>query len=290
MKSLRFKKIMRRTLLCSFALLTVWLLLAQCFIMRNRWSDRKAYAVFKTKDVPLKIVDTVINNRHLHYAVCGSDTLPTLVFIHGSPGSWMNYMKYMWDADMRKKFRIVAIDRPGFGYSDFGKALHLQEQCKIIMPVIEKLKNGQPLFLVGHSLGGPIVAKLAADNAALFNTVIIIAGSLDINQEAKETWRKIMNVKPLYWALPGAFGPSNTELLYLKKDLLPLQKDFKNITCKVLFIHGDKDTWVPIENIAYGKKMMIHAKSISADTLFSAGHNIPWERTAEIKKILLGLY
>jgi pimeloyl-ACP methyl ester carboxylesterase len=290
MKSLRFKNIMRRTLLCSFTLLTVWLLLAQCFIMRNRWSDRKAYAVFKTKDVPLTIYDTIINNHHLHYAVCGSDTLPTLVFIHGSPGSWMNYMKYMWDADMRKKFRIVAIDRPGFGYSDFGKALHLQEQCKIIMPVIEKLKNGQPLFLVGHSLGGPIVAKLAADNAALFNTVIIIAGSLDINQEAKETWRKIMNVKPLYWALPGAFGPSNTELLYLKKDLLPLQNDFKNITCKVLFIHGDKDTWVPIENIAYGKKMMINAKSISADTLFSAGHNIPWERTAEIKKILLGLY
>ena len=290
MKSLRFKKIMRRTLFCSFTLLTVWLLLAQCFIMRNRWSDKKAYAVFKTKDVPLKIFDTVINQRHLHYAVCGNDTLPTLVFIHGSPGSWMNYMKFMWDADMRKKFRIIAIDRPGFGYSDFGKALHLQEQCKIIMPVIEKLKNEQPLFLVGHSLGGPIVAKLAADNAALFNTVIIIAGALDINQEAKETWRKIMNVKPFYWTLPGAFGPSNTELLYLKKDLLPLQNDFKNITCKVLFIHGDKDTWVPIENIAFGKKMMINAISIVADTMHGADHQIPWKRMDELKSILLNLY
>ena len=290
MKPLRFKKIMRRTLFCSFALLAVWLLLAQCFIMRNRWSDKKAYAVFKTKDVPLKIFDTVINQRHLHYAVCGNDTLPTLVFIHGSPGSWMNYMKFMWDADMRKKFRIIAIDRPGFGYSDFGKAMHLQEQCKMIMLVIEKLKSNQPLFLVGHSLGGPIVAKLAADNAALFNTVIIIAGALDINQEAKETWRKIMNVKPFYWTLPGAFGPSNTELLYLKKDLLPLQNDFKNITCKVLFIHGDKDTWVPIENIAFGKKMMINAISIVADTIHGADHQIPWKRMDELKSILLNLY
>jgi pimeloyl-ACP methyl ester carboxylesterase len=68
-----------------------------------------------------------------------------------------------------------------------------------------------------------------------------------------------------------------------------LQDDFKKITCHVLFVYGDKDTWVPIENIDYGKKMMIHAKSIAADTLFAAGHNIPWERTAEFKKILLGL-
>jgi hypothetical protein len=93
MSPLRFKKIMRRTLLYNFILLAVWLLLAQCFIMRNRWSDNKAYKVFKTKNVPLTIYDTVINERHLHYAVCGSDSLPTLVFIHGSPGSWMNYMK-----------------------------------------------------------------------------------------------------------------------------------------------------------------------------------------------------
>jgi pimeloyl-ACP methyl ester carboxylesterase len=288
---MRFKKNMRRTILYSLCLISLWLLLAQCFIMRNRWSDNKAYRVFKAKEVPLTIYDTIINNHHLHYAVCGNgDSLPTLVFIHGSPGSWMNYMKFMWDSSIRKKFRIVAIDRPGFGYSDFGKAIHLQEQCALIMPVLQKLKTKQPMFLVGHSMGGPVLVKLAADNSSLFEKIVIIAGSIDVNQEKTETWRKIMANRPLYWCLPGAFGPSNTEILYLKKDLIPLQDDFKKITCHVLFVHGDKDTWVPIENIDYGKKMMIHAKSIAADTLFGAGHNIPWERTAEFKKILLSLY
>jgi pimeloyl-ACP methyl ester carboxylesterase len=290
MKPLRLKKNMRRTLLFSFVLLSVWLLLAQCFIMRNRWSDKKAYGVFKSKHVPLTIYDTVINERHLHYAVCSSDTLPTLVFIHGSPGSWMNYMKYMWDSSMRKKFRIVAIDRPGFGYSDFGKAMHLQEQCKIILPVLQQLKTSAPMYLAGHSMGGPVAVKLAADNPALFNTIILIAGAIDINQEAKETWRKIMNVRPMYWALPGAFGPSNTELLYLKNDLVPLQDDFKKVTCNILFVHGDEDTWVPIKNIAYGTKMMINAKSITADTLHGADHQIPWKRMDELKQILLSLY
>ncbi|MGF2411749.1 MAG: alpha/beta fold hydrolase [Ferruginibacter sp.] len=290
MKAHRYKINMQRILLYSFALVIVWLLLAQCFIMRNRWSDKKAYKVFKSKDVPLTIFDTVINNRHLHYAVCGPDSLPTLVFIHGSPGSWMNYMKYMWDADMRKKFRIVAIDRPGFGYSSFGKAMHLQAQCKIILPVLQQLKNNKPMYAAGHSMGGPVLVKLAADDPTLFNTIVIIAGAIDIKQEVKETWRKVMNVRPMYWALPGAFGPSNTELLYLKNDLLPLQNDFKNITCNVLFVHGDKDTWVPIKNIAYGTTMMINAKSIVADTLHGADHQIPWKRMEELKAILLNLY
>jgi len=288
---MRFKKIMRRTILYSLCLISLWLILAQCFMMRNRWSDNKAYQVFKAKEVPLTIYDTVINQRHLHYAVCGSDTsLPTLVFIHGSPGSWMNYMIFMWDSSIRKKYRMVAIDRPGFGYSDFGKAVHLQEQCNMIMPVLQKLKTNQPMFLVGHSMGGPVSVKLAAENPSLFNKLVIVAGSIDVSQEKTETWRMVMNNRPLYWGLPGAFGPSNTELLYLKKDLAPLQNDFSKINCDVLFVHGDKDTWVPIENIAYGKKMMIHARSIAADTLFGAGHNIPWERTAAFKKILLGLY
>jgi pimeloyl-ACP methyl ester carboxylesterase len=287
---IRFKKYMRKIIIYSLALLSIWMLLAQCMIMKERWSDKKAYSVFKAKDVPLEMHDTLINKSHLHYAICGADTLPTLVFIHGSPGTWMHYMKFMWDSSMRKKFRIVAIDRPGFGYSSFGKAMHLQEQSNMILPVLEKLKTNKPMFLVGHSMGGPISVKMAADNPTLFKTIVIVAGALDISQEKTETWRKIMNLKPFYWALPGAFGPSNTELLYLKKDLLLLQNDFAKITCNILFVHGDKDTWVPIKNIAYGKKMMINAASISADTLRGADHQIPWKNKQALTDILLGLY
>ena len=146
------------------------------------------------------------------------------------------------------------------------------------------------MFLVGHSMGGPVAVKLAADNPTLFKTIVLVAGAIDVNQEKKENWRRIMNVKPFYWCLPGAFGPSNTELLYLKKDLIPLQNDFAKVTCNVLFVHGVKDTWVPIENIAYGKKMMVNASSISADTLFGAGHQIPWKNKEAFTEILLRLY
>ena len=283
------KKIMNRIFLYSIAVLFLWILLAQCFIQKERWGDDKAYRVFNAEHIPLEMHDTVINKRHLHYAVSGSDSLPTIVFIHGSPGSWMHYGKYLRDERMRKKFRVLAIDRPGFGFSDFGDAMHLQDQCEIILPVLQKLKNTYPIFLVGHSMGGPVVVKLASMDPSLFKTVVIVAGALDPSRETPETWRKIMNVRPLYWLLPGAFGPSNTELLYLKKDLIPLENDFKKITCNILFVHGDKDTWVPIENIGYGKKLMINAASIMADTLHGADHQIPWKNREELTQILLGL-
>jgi pimeloyl-ACP methyl ester carboxylesterase len=257
--------------------------------MRMRWSDSKAYDVFKSKHVPLQMHDTIIDGRHLHYAVSGTNDKPTLVFIHGSPGSWFHYMKFMYDSALQQKFRIVSIDRPGFGYSDFGRAMHLQDQCKIILPVLQSLKTDKPMYLCGHSMGGPVTAELASMAPTLFKKIVLVAAALDPAEEKKETWRHILKNKPMYWFLPGAFGPSNTELLYLKKDLYPLANDLKNISCDVIFVHGDKDTWVPIENIAYGKKLMVNASSIAIDTLHGADHQIPWKNRNELKEILLRL-
>lgn len=264
-------------------------MLPGCFILKERWTDKKAYRVFAAKDIPLEMHDTIVDGRHLHYALTGSDSLPTLVFIHGSPGSLMHYMRYLYDTDLRKKFRMVSIDRPGFGYSNFGKAMHLADQCKIILPVLESLKKETPMFVMGHSMGGPIVVKLAAENPGLFQTIVIAAGAIDPDLEKKETWRLILKNRPLFWLMPGAFAPSNTELLYLKKDLVLLKDDFEKVTSNVVFIHGDADSWVPVENIDYGKTLLVNAKSISVNIVKGAGHQIPWKQSEAFKQILLSL-
>jgi pimeloyl-ACP methyl ester carboxylesterase len=281
------KKRIANTIKYLFLAIVIWTTLAQCFISKNRWTDNKAESIFKTRNVPLALHDSLINNRHIHYAITGIDTLPTLVFIHGSPGSWMNYHKFMSDPDLLNKFRLVSIDRPGFGLSNFGEAMHLKAQCELLLPVLKSLKNNKPIYLCGHSMGGPVVVQLAAMDTSLFKKIIIVAGALDAAQEKTETWRKIMEVKPFYWLLPGSFAPSNTELLYLKKDLIQLQAEFKKITCDVLFIHGSKDTWVPIQNIDYGIKMLTNARSLEADTLFGADHQIPWKNSNQLKEILM---
>ncbi len=279
---------MKKTIIAT-CILFAYVIFCQC-CMQFRWSDKKAARVFRSKDVPLRIVDTMLDTRTIHYVLSGSDTLPTLVFIHGSPGSWFHYMEYMWDDSLRKKFRFISFDRPGFGYSNFGEAMHLREQSELLLRVIAAHQNGRPIYLAGHSIGGPVVAQIAAMSPGSFEKIVIISGSISPYLEKKEHWRHLINNKVLEKFLPGAFAPSNVEILWFKKELFELEKELSSVNTHVVFVHGDKDTWVPIENMAYGKKMMVNAKSVTMDTLFGADHQVPWKRMEELKQVLNRLY
>ncbi len=258
--------------------------------MRFRLRDDKAYALFNSKNASLKIYDTLIDQRHLHYAISGSDSLPTLVIIHGSPGSWGNFAEFMYDRELQSKFRMMGIDRPGFGYSDFGDPMHLKEQSELLIRVIAAHQNGKPIYLTGHSIGGTVVAQMAAMTAGSFQKIVIMSGSISPYLEKKERWRYIMDNTLLRKFLPGAFAPSNTEIIWFKKDLYELEKELANIKTDVIFIHGDKDSWVPPGNVQYGIEKMTNAASIQSDTLFGEGHLIQMRRMEDIKAILMKLY
>jgi len=217
--------------------------------------------------------------------------MPTIFFVHGTPGSWNAFETYLLDKDLLKKFRLVSVDRPGFGYSDYGHPINLAEQSVIISPLFDHLKNGKPFYLVGHSLGGPMVIKLAADNQSVdIGAIVLLAGSNDPAQEKPEKWRPVLYKTPLKYFVPGAMRPSNEELWYLKKDLVYLKEDFPKIKEPVYIVHGQKDDMVPFENVAYDKKMLTNATHIEELIFPDANHFIPWTRYSQIKELLLKLY
>ena len=282
------QKLLRRIVIGFFILITVWLVFAQCS-MKFRVSDKEAKEKFSKAGVDLKTEVIKIDGFNMHYAKTGGDTLPTLFFVHGSPGSWDAFEKYMQDKDLLSKYRMISIDRPGFGYSQFGDAKNLQEQSDLITPLIKLLQNNKPMYAVGHSLGGPMIVKLQMDNENLFAGLVLLAGSVDPTEEKPERWRFIVKGSPLQFFLPGAFRPSNEELVYLKKDLWETDKQWEKITCPVWIIHGDKDTFVPVGNADYAKKKLTKAKSIEVKILKGARHFIPWEQYGDIKEVLMRL-
>jgi pimeloyl-ACP methyl ester carboxylesterase len=283
-------KSLRRKMLWSLAIIILlWLIFAQVFLT-FRQSDEDARKDFEKANVPLTTSTLFLGNHHLHYALTGRSDLPTLYFIHGSPGSWDAFEKYMKDKDLLQRFRMVSVDRPGFGQSDYGKPEHLATQSELIHSLVKFLDNHQPVFVAGHSLGGPLVLKLAADNPGAFSGLVIISGSIDPAEEKPEKWRPIFFKSPLNYLVPGAMRPSNEELWYLKKDLVDLQQDLPNVTTPVYFIHGEKDTWVPPANIDYGRKMLTHAGTIITTLISGANHFIPWTKFAEIKAVFLTLH
>jgi pimeloyl-ACP methyl ester carboxylesterase len=281
-----FKK---KIFLLSGLFLLGWLLLAQsCMSFRKSDADEKKE--FAKDRVELRTATIKVEGRHLHYAFTGNDTLPTIFFIHGSPGSWTAFAEYMKDSLLLKKFRMVSIDRPGFGFSDYGQPQHLDVQSLWISRLFPLLANHKPMFLAGHSLGGPLVIKLAADNPQIFSGIVVISGSIDPAEENPEKWRPILFNTPLNYFVPGAMRPSNEELWYLKTDLVYLKKDFSKITCPVYFIHGAKDTWVPPGNVDYGKKLLINSPKVEETLIPGANHFIPWTKFTEIRSVLLKLY
>lgn len=258
--------------------------------MKMRMSPKKTTEYFSKSNTPFKDINYKISEIHqIHYIETGDSTKPTLFFLHGSPGSWDAYKTYLSDLDLQKKYRLIAIDRPGFGYSNFGEAENLETQANLILPFIQSKNNNQPITLIGHSMGGPAVAKLATKNPELFKNIVILAGAIDPKAENPEEWRPILMAKPIKYLIPGAFRPSNEELWWLKEDLKIMQPNLNKITSNVIIIHGTEDSLVPFSNVAFMEKEFVNAKKIQTIPIEKADHFIPWSHYEIIKKSLMSL-
>ncbi len=257
--------------------------------MKFRVSDSKAKVAFEKKGLQVCFHNLEVGGATIHYAKTGVDTLPTLFFVHGSPGSWDAFKIYMMDTGLLKHFRIISVDRPGFGYSDFGEARRLPEQAVMINKVIERENNQKPVHLIGHSIGGPVIVQLAQDYPNEFASLTILAGSISPKDEPKEYWRYLFLHTPLHLLLPGAFAPSNDEIIYFKKDLYKIDTGYSRLQMPVTFIHGDADKFVTVKNVDYGKKKLAHNSGLKVIIIPGAGHFIPWEHYAVIKEHLLSL-
>jgi pimeloyl-ACP methyl ester carboxylesterase len=282
---LKFK--FKKAYFIYFLVISYVLFCQSCMTMRMNTKETRLF--FETSKMPFLDKTYVSEDFQIHYIETGKWDNPTLFFIHGSPGSWDAYKDYLKDTLLLKKYRMIAIDRPGFGYSNFQKSENLSEQSHRITNFIKSINNKQPIVLVGHSLGGPIVAKLATLEPKLYSNLVILAGAIDPKAENPEVWRSIIMKKPIRYLIPGALRPSNDELWWLKQDLYEMQPNLKKIISNVLIIHGTIDPLVPYKNMAFMQKEFINAKKIDTISIKNANHFIPWEHYVEIRNALFNL-
>ena len=277
---------MKRSFMIFGILLLLWLIMAQS-CMKMCTSDSKAKLNFAEAGVDLQTPVKKINHFPLHYAQTGIDSLPTLLFIHGTPGSWDAFKNYLKNKELLNNYRMISIDRPGFGYSDFGNAMNLQEQINIIAEWMDSINNNKPFIIIGHSLGGPLAVKLAAARPHYTKAIVMLAASLDPSLEKPEKWRPVLFKTPLNFLIPGALRPSNEELWYLKKDLKQMNEDYLKITCPVYILHGTKDILVPYSNVTYAQKMLTKTNTVIVTTFEKENHFIVWTREKEIVELLM---
>ncbi len=257
-----------------------------CMTMRSSPSETAAF--FKENKIDYVDRTVEVNERKIHYIQTGKTDAPTLVFMHGSPGSWDAYKSYLIDSILLENYRIIAPDRPGFGTSGFRKSLALQPQAKLLNGLLSKLENGKPTTLIGHSYGGPLIVEMALDDPDLYKNLVILAGSLDPEVEEPENWRKPLTWFPINFLIPGSLKPSNDELWMLKEDLKQLKPRLNELTQRTLIIHGNQDELVPYANVSYMKKEFSNVDSLKVITIENENHFMVWTQGKLITEAILG--
>jgi len=256
--------------------------------MTFRSSPKEIDTYFKERKVEATQQSYTFGNREIHYVKAGDETRPLVLFVHGSPGSLSAFIHFLADTSLLHRGLLISTDRPGFGYSNFGNGVgSLQKQGEMIKPILEKYRNHRPIILVGHSLGGPLIARMAVDFPELVDGLIIVAGSIDPELEPDETWFRAPLATPfLSWILPRSLRASNEEIYHLKPELEVMLPLWQKIKCPVVVIQGGKDSLVPAANADFARNMLINApvEFILKDDM---DHFVPWSNPELIHRAVL---
>jgi pimeloyl-ACP methyl ester carboxylesterase len=282
----RLPKILRTIVGVYLALFIISRFLLSCFSFRL--SPGEVKSLFKNSTYKLDEFDEVVAGRSIHYAAIGNDSLPVVLFVHGSPGSWSAFVDFMRDSALLQKVKMVSVDRPGFGGSNFGEGERsLEAQAAALKPIVAKYAaNGRKMILVGHSLGGPLIARMAIDYPELVTNLIIVAGSIAPQLEPNEKWFRLpMEFTPIRILIPLSFRASNREILYLKPELEKMMPLWKNIHQGVTVIQGGKDMLVSPKNADFAEAMLINArvKIVRVETM---NHFVPWSHPQLIRQAI----
>jgi pimeloyl-ACP methyl ester carboxylesterase len=96
-----------------------------------------------------------LRGKEIHYVEQPGQGVP-VVLIHGLPGTYKDFDPVIPEL---KGMHVIAIDRPGFGWSK-GGWLPYQDQIDMVHELLAQLKVS-PAILVGHSFGGTLALGVA---------------------------------------------------------------------------------------------------------------------------------
>ncbi len=269
-----------------FVIFTQLIGLSGC--MRMRTSQKKIYKEFEGKKQQPRFHTYEVLDREMHYVEVGDEDLSTVIFVHGAPGSLDAFLTYLKDDELLTKADLISVDRPGYGYSSFGKAeTSIERQAAMLKPILDKVQQeDKKTILVGHSYGGPLVARMAMDYPDLVDGIVMIAPAIDPDNE-KVFWISYpANWLIFRWMVPKAFRVTNFEKLAHAKELEKMRPLWKNITCPTTHVHGDEDWIVPVVNIEYVKEVATNAPlKLVRDPAWD--HFVVWSEFDKMKALII---
>ena len=211
-----------------------------------------------------------------------------VVFLHGWRSNkevWNGVAKRLQDSRI-ERLKMYALDLPGFGSSPAPKQpWTVGDYAYNVQKFLEK-QELKHVIVVGHSFGGRVGIKLAANYPELVSKLVLVdsAGFADTGRKqilmnwvttlARPFFRpQFMRGlrKGIYHLLGAGDYVATPELRETFLNVIgeDLSEDMKKISCPALIIFGKNDKDTPV---SYGERMKSYIKDSKLEVLKDAGH------------------
>lgn len=157
----------------------------------------------------------IINNLLVnYYYLSKKKSFKTLVFLHGWGVDSKLWFKVLPEL-IKKNYSLYFLDLPGFGQSQIPNTTYdVDDYKKIVYGFVKKLglKN---IYLIGHSFGGRITIKLAAENPEFLEKIILVdtAGIVTASKIKKISAMIAKTISPIF--RPSFMQPLRKKLYFL---------------------------------------------------------------------------
>ena len=230
----------------------------------------------------------------LNYAFSGDPVKPGILFIHGTPGVWSAFGRYLSYKELQNDFFMVSVDRLGWGNSTLDKKQidgDFIRQANTIAQVFKQYPN-KKWIVVGHSLGASIAPKVALAAPESVAALLLLAGSLKPSLGNPRWYNYAASTWFVGWFLSDYMKNSNKEIMALRKQLKLMDKEIKNthLSTHLVIMQGMKDKLVSPKNPDYvASDWQQHFSSTEIIKLPESGHFLPWNQTPLVITTIRGL-
>jgi pimeloyl-ACP methyl ester carboxylesterase len=220
--------------------------------------------------------------RTIHMQKKIDTKLPTLVLIHGSPGSALDFKKYLLDEELNKKYNIITYDRIGYGTKNRGKIVSsLEEEIEVLDVVLANIKTSD-VILTGYSFGG--TAALASTKK--YKIKILLAASVRGDLQPKFWAMKLYEWKLTRPLVPKVFQAAAEEKLRHRTELINYENQWDISNTKIISIHGKLDRIVPYQNSIFLENKL-SPEIFELIPLEKGRHDLIWTNFEVIKDVFL---
>jgi pimeloyl-ACP methyl ester carboxylesterase len=268
-----------RRILRVFIVLVALFIIA-CFVFDHyyqfRKSDKELQEIFVQRNINASIHYYTTHGRTLRYVSAGNDSLPTLLMLHGSPGSMSYYSGRYADSFIRNTFKVYSVDRPGYGYSGLGDPEpSIELQSEMIRPIIDSLhKVKHPVIIVAGSYGASIACRMAMDHPELVDGLVLTGPALGPGRETYFWFTQIIEHWSIRWFIPRMLRSANTEKVHHKEELEKMLPYWKNIRVPVVFLQGENDNIVDTSNAGFARQQLVNAPYLHIQFIKNREHRL----------------